>query len=732
MKGLSDEIQAVLSGTSHDPFRVLGGHFVQRGGKRFVILRVFHPAGKNAWLILPETQEMFPMERADAAGLFVCEFPDRTKLFPYRVRIEPVKGDPFEYDDPYRFLPVLSDYDQHLFREGNHFKLYDKLGAHVRDLGGVTGVHFAVWAPNARRVSVVGDFNGWDGRIHPMRCLGSSGIWEIFIPGTTDGTRYKFELLSNDGRLFLKSDPFAFFTEPRPRTASIVASPAYAWTDEDWLGRRAKGDSFARPLSIYEVHLGSWRRVPEEANRPLTYLEAARQLTDYVKDLGFTHIELMPLSEHPLDESWGYQCTGYFSPTSRFGRPEELMALVDGAHRAGIGVLMDWVPAHFPTDAHGLADFDGTALYEHADPRKGFHPDWGTAIFNYGRAEVAEFLITNALYWLDKFHLDGLRVDAVASMLYLDYSRKEGEWLPNIHGGRENLEAIEFIKKLNALTHERFPGTLMMAEESTAWPMVSRPAYAGGLGFTYKWNMGWMHDTLRYFSKEPVHRKFHHNDLTFSLLYAFTENFILPLSHDEVVHGKGSLIAKMPGDDWQMFANLRLLYAYLYTHPGKKLLFMGGEFAQFNEWYSQGSLDWNLLDFPSHRGIRDLVRDLNTFYKAQPALWEADTHFDGFQWVSFQDVENSVTAFLRKAADPNDMLLVVMNFTPVVRHGYRVGVPKEGLWRELFNTDAQIYGGSNVGHAGGVQSEAVPWHGFPHSLNLILPPLAAMIFKPSK
>ncbi len=731
MKPLSKEIQAIIHGDSHDPFRVLGGHLATRAGKKRVVIRVFHPWGKAA-AIVEESGAVHPMERLDEAGFFALEFPDRGQLFPYHVRVTQLSGESFDYDDPYRFLPVLTDYDQHLFREGNHFQLYEKLGAHPLDLGGVAGVHFAVWAPGARRVSLVGDFNAWDGRIHPMRSLGSSGLWELFVPGMTEGVRYKYEVKTQEGALLVKSDPFAFSSEPRPKTASVVASlDGFEWNDGEWMEGRARGGALERPLSFYEVHLGSWQRVPEEGNRFLTYREAAERLVPYAAEMGFTHLELLPLAEHPLDESWGYQGTGYFAPTSRHGSPRDFMAFVDAAHRAGLGVVMDWVPAHFPSDGHGLTGFDGTALYEHSDPRKGFHPDWNTLIFNYGRTEVAEFLIANALYWLDRFHLDGLRVDAVASMLYLDYSRKEGEWVPNAHGGRENLEAIAFLRKLNALTHERHPGTMMIAEESTAWPMVSRPTYVGGLGFTLKWNMGWMHDTLRYFSKDPVHRRYHHQDLTFSLLYAFTENFVLPLSHDEVVHGKGSLIGKMPGDIWQKFANLRLLLAYLYAHPGKKLLFMGQEFGQFAEWNALKSLDWHLLDYPTHRGVRQLVQDLNILYRAERPLWEVDTEHHGFEWISLQDIDQSVIAFMRKAADPADCLLAVFNFTPVVRRGYRLGVPRGGHWRELLNTDAQAYGGSNVGLAGGARTEEVPWHLHGQSLTLTLPPLGALFLKPA-
>jgi 1,4-alpha-glucan branching enzyme len=731
MTSLKDEIKAVIHGYSHDPFRVLGAHFKTKGGKKHVVVRVFHPWGKSAALV-EENGAVHPMEMLDEAGFFTLEFPGRDALFPYRVRITQLSGQAFEYDDPYRFLPVLTDYDQHLFREGNHLRLYDKLGAHPMDLGGVAGVHFAVWAPGARRVSLVGDFNAWDGRIHPMRCLGSSGLWELFVPGMTEGTRYKYEIKTPEGALLLKADPFAFASELRPKTASIVASlDGFEWGDGEWMERRAQGNPLERPMAVYEVHLGSWRRVPEEGNRFLTYREAAERLVPYAAEMGFTHLELLPLAEHPLDESWGYQGTGYFAPTSRYGSPKDFMAFVNAAHRAGLGVIMDWVPAHFPADGHGLAGFDGTALYEHQDPRQGFHPDWNTLIFNYGRTEVAEFLIANALYWLDRYHLDGLRVDAVASMLYRDYSRKAGEWVPNAHGGRENLEAIAFLRKLNALTHERFPGTIIVAEESTAWPMVSRPTYVGGLGFTFKWNMGWMHDTLRYFSKDPVHRRYHHQDLTFSLLYAFTENFVLPLSHDEVVHSKGSLIGKMPGDYWQKFANLRLLLAYLYAHPGKKLLFMGQEFGQFAEWNAMQSLDWHLLDYPNHRGAQQLVRDLNRLYRAERSLWERDTDPAGFEWVSLEDIDQSVVAFLRKAADPADCLLTVFNFTPVPRHGYRLGVPSGGFWAEALNTDSHIYGGSNVGLGGGAHAEPVPWHLHGQSLNLTLLPLGALVLKPA-
>jgi len=726
---IEKEIEKIINGESHDPFKVLGCHPINKDGKRAVIIRVYHPWAKDAFII--KDNQKIKMEKIKE-GFFILEFLDEKKVFPYRVFIIPYFGNPFEYDDPYRFLPVISDYDKHLFNEGNHKKIYEKLGSHLIEHQGAFGCHFAVWAPNAKRVSVISDFNAWDGRIHQMRVLGSSGIWEIFIPNVCEGEKYKYEIKIKEGHLLIKSDPYGFYTEKRPKTASIVYSlDGFMWEDDEYLKNRANKNPIKEPISIYEVHLGSFKRIVEEGNRFITYMEGIKHLISYVKEMGFTHIEFLPLAEHSLDESWGYQVTGYFSPTSRYGTPKELMEFVNEAHKNGIGIILDWVPGHFPTDGHGLSGFDGTALYEHKDPKKGYHPDWKTSIFNFGRNEVRNFLISNALYWFDKYHIDGLRVDAVASMLYLDYSRKEGEWIPNIYGGRENLEAIDFLKKVNEIAHNDFPGIMMVAEESTAYPMVSKPTYLGGLGFTFKWNMGWMNDTLRYFSKDPIFRKYHHNDLTFSLLYAFSENFILPLSHDEVVHGKGSLIGRMPGDWWQKFANLRLLFLYLYTHPGKKLLFMGGEFGQFDEWSEKKSIDWHLLEYPTHRGVQKLVKDLNNLYKNERSLWINDTSFDGFQWICHQDIENSVISYLMKD-DRGNFLVIVLNFTPVVRENYRIGVPALGFYKEIINTDSEIYFGSNVGNAGGVWAENIPWHFFPYSISIKVPPLSGIIFKISQ
>jgi 1,4-alpha-glucan branching enzyme len=634
--------------------------------------------------------------------------------------------------DGHAMNPFLTDYDLYLFGEGNHYRLYDKLGAHLIEQGGVKGTHFAVWAPNADAVSVLGDFNHWQSGQHPLQPRGSSGVWAGFLSGVGPGTLYKFAVNSRfDGYHVEKADPLGFAAEIRPHTASKVWDLSlYQWNDAEWMARRGKANALSSPISIYEVHLGSWRRVPEDGNRWLTYRELATVLVDHVHRMGFTHVELLPISEHPLDGSWGYQTVGYFAPTSRFGTPDDFRFLVDALHQAGIGVLLDWVPAHFPSDAHGLAYFDGTHLYEHADPRKGEHTEWGTKIFNFGRNEVSNFLIANALFWLDKYHIDGLRVDAVASMLYLDYARKEGEWIPNQYGGRENLEAVAFLRRLNERVYGDFPDTVTMAEESTAWPMVSRPTYLGGLGFGIKWDMGWMHDTLRYIALDPVHRKFHHNDLTFRSLYAFTENFVLPLSHDEIVHGKKALLDKMPGDLWQKFANLRLLFGYMYAQPGKKLLFMGGEFGQWNEWYYDVSLQWHLLEYPLHGGLQRWVRDLNTTYRGEPAFHERDCDPTGFEWIDCHDSDQGVLSFLREGKIANDYLLIVCNFTPVPREHYHVGAPWGGWWREVLNSDAALYGGSGIGNAGGAEAAAIPWHGRSHLLNVTLPPLAMLVFKP--
>jgi len=632
----------------------------------------------------------------------------------------------------YPFPQILTDFDLHLLGEGTHYKNYEKLGAHVIEVKGVNGVHFAVWAPNAEAVSVIGDFNKWDGNSHKMRMLGSSGIWEIFIPGLSEGEIYKFNIKSKSGEVLEKADPYAFSSEIRPKSASIVYDiDKYTWNDAKWLSEREHHNALDAPISMYEVHLGSWMRVPEDGNRYLTYRELAKKLAEYVKEMGYTHVQLMPVTEYPLDASWGYQTIGYFAPTSRFGKPEEFMYFVDYMHQNGIGIILDWVPAHFPKDGHGLSRFDGTCLYEHADPRKGEHQDWGTLIFNYGRNEVRNFLLSNALFWLDKYHIDGLRVDAVASMIYLDYSRQPGEWIPNQYGGNENLEAIDFLKRFNEVLHSTHPGVLTIAEESTAWTGVSRPTYLGGLGFSLKWNMGWMNDTLRYFSKDPIHRKYEHDNLTFSLLYAFTENFILVLSHDEVVHGKRSLLDKMPGDFQQRFANLRALYGYMYGHPGKKLLFMGGEIGQWWEWNHYESVHWHLLQYESHHGLQRYVRDLNRLYQSEPALYEVDFDYHGFEWIDFRDAEGSIISFIRRGKNPEDFLVFVYNFTPVARMGYRVGVPKGGFYKEVMNSDSGSYWGGNMGNFGGIWAEDVPWHGRTSSLSLTIPPLSMVVMKPA-
>jgi 1,4-alpha-glucan branching enzyme len=621
----------------------------------------------------------------------------------------------------------LTSLDKHLFAEGTHERVYEKLGAHVIEQDGKTGVHFAVWAPNAKTVNIIADFNDWDGSKTPMKG-DSSGIWTCFVPDVGYGTHYKYQIIATNGQVLDKSDPYGFGAEVRPKTASIVVDvDAYQWQDKAWMEQRKETQALDAPISVYEVHLGSWMR--NEAGEFLTYQELADKLIPYIKDLGYTHIELLPIAEHPYDGSWGYQVVGYFAPTSRFGSPAEFQAFVDACHQANIGVIVDWVPAHFPKDGHGLGYFDGTHLYEHADPRQGEHKDWGTYIFNFGRNEVQCFIFSNAVFWAEKYHIDGLRVDAVASMLYLDYSREEGEWVPNIYGGRENLEAIYVLKKFNEILHGLYPDILTFAEESTAWPQVSRPVYLGGLGFDLKWNMGWMHDTLEYISKDPVHRQYHHNQLTFSMLYAFNENFILPLSHDEVVHLKGSMIKKMPGDDWQKFANLRAYYAFMYGHPGKKLLFMGGEFGQWSEWNFAGTLDWYAAEFPPHQGISNLVRDLNKLYNTEPALYEVDFAYTGFDWIDCNDHEQSIISFMRHDKARKEHIIFVCNFTPIPREAYRVGAPETGFYKELINTDATEYWGSGVGNGGGVQAENLAWHGLPASLNLTLPPLSTVVLK---
>src|SRR4051812_33407371 len=626
---------------------------------------------------------------------------------------------------------LLSAQDLHLFNEGTHYRIYQRLGSHISRVDGEDGTTFAVWAPNAREVSIVGSFNGWDPRSHILQPRGSSGIWETFVPGIGKGALYKFHIVSNhNGYVVDKADPFGVLHEEPPRTASVVWDLDYQWSDADWMKNRAGRNSLRSPISIYEVHLGSWRRVPENNDRWLSYREIAPQLADYMQRMNFTHVELLPIMEHPFFASWGYQTTGYFAPTARFGKPQDFMFLVDYLHQRGLGVILDWVPSHFPSDEHGLAYFDGTHLFEHADSRQGFHPDWNTYIFNYGRNEVKSFLLSSGMFWLDKYHIDGLRVDAVASMLYLDYSRKEGEWIPNRFGGRENLEAIEFLREFNQHAYGEHPDIQTVAEESTAWPMVSRPVYLGGLGFGMKWDMGWMHDTLSYFAVDPVHRRYHHNKLTFRGLYAWSENFVLPLSHDEVVHGKRSLLEKVPGDDWQKFATLRLLYAYMWSQPGKKLLFMGGEFGQRREWNHDASLDWHLLrEGPLHGQLQLMVGELNRLYRSEPSLHELDADASGFEWIAADDVENSVYAFMRKGRDAGQCMLMVFNCTPVPRFNYRLGVPREGLWTEVLNSDADAFGGSNHGNVGAVESTPVPSHGRPFSVNLTLPPLGALFLK---
>ena len=625
----------------------------------------------------------------------------------------------------------LTDDDLYLFNEGSLFRLHEKLGSHLMRSEGKDGTYFAVWAPNAEQVCVMGDFNGWDKKSHPLRSKGQSGIWEGFIPGIGKGTTYKYHIKSQQKNYRVdKTDPFALHNEVSPRTASIVWDLEYEWTDEDWMASsRNRSNGSNSPMAIYEVHLGSWMRIPEEGNRPLTYREIAFKLAEYVKDMGFTHVEFLPVMEHPFYGSWGYESLGYFAPTSRYGEPQDFMYLVDVLHQHGIGVILDWVPSHFPGDEHGLGFFDGTHLFEHADPRQGIHPDWDSFIFNYGRNEVRSFLLSSALFWLDVYHTDGLRVDAVASMLYLDYSRKEGEWIPNQYGGRENLDAIGFLRRFNEEVYKQNPQMVTVAEESTAWPMVSRPTYVGGLGFGMKWDMGWMHDTLSYMSRDPIHRKYHHNRLTFRLLYAFQENFVLPLSHDEVVHGKGSLLGKMPGDDWQKFANLRLLLAYMYAQPGKKLLFMGGEFGQWHEWNHDESLDWHLLDYAPHAGLRRWVQDLNLLFQREPALHELDFEPAGFEWIDCNDSQNSILSLMRHGRSADQSLIVVCNFTPIPRFNYRVGAPRGGFWREILNSDVEDYGGSGHGNMGGMEASPISFHGRPYSLNLVLPPLGAVFLK---
>ncbi|MCU0452180.1 MAG: 1,4-alpha-glucan branching protein GlgB [Bacteroidetes bacterium] len=727
------ELRRLLATDHHDPFTILGAHSVKRKDEQGVAIRVLAPDASGIDVLADaKVAKMSAMVLAHPDGFFEAWFPNVKEVFAYRLRFTWKAGGQWETADPYSFLPILTDEDRYLFNAGDHHRIYEKLGAHPRNVNGVDGVSFAVWAPNARSVSVIGGFNTWDPRRHQMRVLGNSGIWELFIPGLGNGDLYKFQVRGNDKESLDKTDPYATEMEIRPKTASVVNSlDGYDWKDGSWIRERPQTQDARRPMSVYEVHLGSWMRNVYAENRWHTYRELAHLLVDHVKARGYTHIELMPVMEHPFDGSWGYQVTGYYAPTSRFGHPHDFMYFVDHCHQNGIGVILDWVPAHFPKDDHALSRFDGSALYEHEDPRKGEHQDWGTLIFNYGRSEVKNFLLSNALFWVEKYHIDGLRIDAVASMLYLDYSRKPGEWIPNQYGGRENIEAIAFVKALNGLIHHYYPGVLTVAEESTAWPQVTGDLSHGGLGFSMKWNMGWMHDTLEYFTKNPVHRSYHQGNLTFALLYAFSERFLLPLSHDEVVHGKGALLSKMPGDEWQQFANLRSLYGLMYAFPGKKLLFMGGEIGQRAEWDHDRQLDWFVLQYDLHRGVQRLTDDLNRCYRTLTPLHEVDFSYTGFEWVDFHDAHNSVIAFLRWNHDRSEHVLVVCNFTPVPRPRYRVGAPYNGRYAEVVNTDSTAYAGSNIGNGGEAWTEAVPFHGRPNSLVLTLPPLGVLYLRPS-
>ncbi|MEV4099137.1 1,4-alpha-glucan branching protein GlgB [Nonomuraea sp. NPDC049649] len=706
------ELDRLAGGAHHDPHSVLGAH----PGPDGVTFRALRPLAEQVRVVLGDGTA-YDMRHV-AHGVFETTVPGLDKVPSYTLSVRYPGGAAHEARDPYRHWPTLGEVDLHLIGEGRHERLWEALGARVMEHEDVQGTAFAVWAPNARGIRVIGDFNHWDGTAYPMRSLGRSGVWELFIPGVGAGERYKYQVLGADGVWRDKADPMARRTEKPPQTASVVEQSAYTWQDEEWMAARREKQPREEPMSIYEVHLGSWRP-------GLSYLELADQLSAYVTDLGFTHVELLPVAEHPFGGSWGYQVTSYYAPTARFGTPDEFRAFVDRMHREGVGVLLDWVPAHFPMDDWALARFDGTPLYEHADPARGEHPDWGTYVFDFGRREVRNFLVANALYWLKEFHVDGLRVDAVASMLYLDYSRREGEWTPNVYGGRENLDAVEFLKEMNTVCYREAPGVTTVAEESTAWPGVSRPVHLGGLGFGFKWNMGWMHDTLEYLRREPIFRQYHHHQMTFSLIYAYSENYVLPLSHDEVVHGKGSLMGKMPGDEWQRFAQLRALLAFMWAHPGKQLLFMGGEFGQGSEWSEERGLDWWVLEFDGHQGVQRLVRDLNRFYRAAPALWEQDTRPEGFRWIDADDAQGNTFSFVRYAKDGSAVACVV-NFGGSPHEHYRLGLPYEGQWAEVVNTDAYEYWGSGVGNMGAVEAVEEPWHGLPYSTTLRVPPLGAV------
>ena len=722
---INNSINALSYGDHGKPFDVLG---LQRVDDKKSIVRAFRPTAKKLYFVTDETGpvEMMPVNEH---GFFEVAVQTSDNAVDYHLREMTHEDNEVEFKDPYSFPLTLTDLDLHMFSEGRHWEIYNRMGAHLMEVEGVKGVRFALWAPNARRISVVGDFNNWDFRMHPMQPHGDSGVWELFIPGLGEGEHYKYDLRSNlRDYQAQKVDPYGFHAERRPNTASIVADTNnYKWGDSEWMQSRKEMDPLTAPMSIYEMHLGSWRR--KDGNEWLTYDEMADELIPYIKDMGYTHIELMPVAEHPFDASWGYQVTGYYAPTSRFGDPRGMMNFIDQCHQNNIGVILDWVPAHFPKDGHALSFFDGTHLYSHEDPRQGEHPDWGTYIFNYGRNEVRNFLIANALFWLDKYHIDGLRVDAVSSMVYLNFSREEGQWIPNEYGGNENLEAVRFLQEANYVMHDKFPGVMTIAEESTAWPMVSRPTYLGGLGFTMKWNMGWMHDTLSYMSKDPIYRKWDHNKLTFSMVYAYNENFVLALSHDEVVHGKGSLLNKLPGDWWRKFAQLRLLFGYQYTHPGKKLNFMGAEIGQWEEWSENRSLNWPLLDMPTHQQLKQFVRDLNHLYRQETALYEQDFSPAGFQWIDANDSDNSIFTYMRFGKKAGNFLVIACNFTPNACAGYRVGVPMAGYYRELLNSDAEAYGGGNIGNYGRVHTDPVGANGFGQSLNLMLPPLGMVILK---
>lgn len=744
-----EQVYQIVNNLHRDPFAILGCHPLEKNGRtESWIIRAYLPKAKAAWVICPKERKEYPMNSVHDPHFFECTI-EIEELSNYQLRLQEGESERVIYD-PYAFRSAkLTDLDIHLFAEGNHHRIYEKLGAHVTEIDGVKGVYFALWAPNARNVSILGDFNFWDGREHQMRQTGN-GVWELFIPELNVGTAYKYEIKNPEGHIYEKSDPYGFQQEVRPKTASIVANlDSYQWQDSEWLENRRHNDPLTQPVSVYEVHLGSWLHASaaekthllhgesepvqvselNQGARFLSYYELADKLIPYVKELGYTHIELLPIAEHPFDGSWGYQVTGYYAPTSRFGNPEDFMYFVDRCHQNGIGVIVDWVPGHFPKDGHGLAFFDGTHLYEHADSRKGEHKEWGTLVFNYNRNEVRNFLVANVLFWFDKYHIDGIRVDAVASMLYLDYCRKPGEWVANDYGGRENLEAADFLRQVNSLLFNYFPGTLSIAEESTSWPMVSWPTYVGGLGFNLKWNMGWMHDMLDYFSMDPWFRQFHQNNITFSMWYNHSENFMLALSHDEIVHGKSNIIGKMPGDEWQKFANVRCLFAYMFAHPGKKTMFMSMEFGQWSEWNVWSDLEWPLLQYDRHLQLKQFFADLNTLYKSQPSLYTRDFAPEGFQWIDCSDNRHSVVSFIRRGKDPNEFIVTVCNFTPQPHSHYRIGVPEAGFYQEIFNSDSREYGGSNVGNLGGKWTDEWWFHNYPNSLDLCLPPLGVLMFK---